>query len=110
MLVDLNARNIPRSAIFNVRRLSEPGLGIVPRSSFTIARGDRVYGIGSCFARAVGNILCGKGREVSFGGLYHRYNAFNILQTLRWGLATETFGPEHLVRLDDGRWFDPHGL
>ncbi len=109
MLLDLNARNLPRAAIFNGRRFSEPDLGICGEPSFTIARGDRVYGIGSCFARAVGNMLAQAGYPVTFGGLYHRYNIFNILQTVRWGLEGG-FGPEHLIELENGQWYDPHGL
>jgi hypothetical protein len=111
MLLDRNARNLSRSAIFNGRRFSEPDLGITPRATFQIGPSDAVYGVGSCFARAVANIMIGRGQPVTFGGLYHRYNVFNILQTIRWALNSDAggFGPEHLIRLDDGRYFDPHG-
>lgn len=111
MLLDANARNLARSAMFNARRFNEPGLGIVARPSFAIGAGDKVYGIGSCFARAVAYILANRGHSVSFGGLYHRYNTFNILQTVRWALDDgRSFSQRDLIALDDGRWFDPHGL
>jgi hypothetical protein len=108
MLLDRNARGRPRSALFNGRRFAEPALGIAATPSFTIGPRDAIYGVGSCFARAVAYIMAHRGRPVTFGGLYHRYNVFNILQTVRWALHGG-FGPEHLIPLDDGRWFDPHG-
>ncbi|MFA6044701.1 MAG: GSCFA domain-containing protein [Phycisphaerales bacterium] len=107
-MLERNARNLPRAAIFSGRRFSEPALGIAAAPSFTIAPTDAVYGVGSCFARAVAYIMAHRGQQVTFGGLYHRYNAFNILQTVQWALHGG-FGPEHLIELDNGRWFDAHG-
>src|SRR3954467_132812 len=105
MLADMNARNLPRSAMFNTRRFDEPALGIRATPSFAIGPSDKVFGIGSCFARAVAYILANMGHNVSFGGLYHRYNPLNILQTVKWGLNIgEPFGLRDLVALDDGRW------
>lgn len=108
MLLDRNARNIPRAAIFNGRRFAEPGLGIEAKPSFSILPTDSIYGVGSCFARAVAYIMAHRGQPVTFGGLCHRYNIFNILQTMRWALEGG-FRPEHLLKMDDGRIFDPHG-
>ncbi|MBI1190522.1 MAG: hypothetical protein GC200_07580 [Tepidisphaera sp.] len=107
-MLENNARSLPRGAIFNGRRFSLPALGIEATPSFAIERTDAVYGVGSCFARAVAYIMAHRGQNVTFGGLYHRYNAFNILQTLKWALKGG-FGPEHLIQMDNGRVFDPHG-
>src|SRR5258705_647589 len=111
MLVDINAQNLGRSALFSMRRFDEPGLGIEATPSFAIAPTDKVYGIGSCFSQAVAHTLSDLGHDMSFGGLCHGHNPLNILRTLRWGLDEgRSFGEEHLARLDDGCWFDPHGL
>ncbi len=111
MLHSLTGRMLPRSALFSHRRFREPDLGIRPAPSFRIAPSDRVFCMGSCFARAVGRMLNDAGVNNTFAGLTHRYNIFNMLQTIRWAMAPEeatTRLTDHLVQLDSGRWFDPH--
>ncbi|MCA9300633.1 MAG: GSCFA domain-containing protein, partial [Phycisphaerales bacterium] len=106
-LLSGNAFGRPRSSLFSPRRFRDPTLGIQACPTFRITNDDRVLCMGSCFARAVGRMLRESGIASTFAGQTHRYNAFTILQALRWA-TTETFEPRHLVVLDDGRVYDPH--
>jgi hypothetical protein len=111
MLYTLSARGLPRSALFSHRRFGRADLGIRAAPSFGIEPADRVFCMGSCFARAVGRMLHDAGVHATFAGLTHRYNIFNMLQTVRWAMTPApalASIDDHLVPLTDGRWFDPH--
>lgn len=97
----------PRSAVFSPRRFDSPTLGITHVPSFTIGAMDRVFCIGSCFARAVQRMLLERGVASDFGGLSHRYNTFVIEQTIRWAFESG-LNESHFVRMQDGSWFDPY--
>ena len=100
------AFTIPRSAVFSPRRFDKPGLGIVAERSFTISHSDRVFCIGSCFARAVQRMLQQCQIQSTFAGLTHRYNIFTIEQSCRWAFD-ESLTPDHFIKLSDGTFFDP---
>lgn len=93
---------------------------------FTIGSDDRIFAIGSCFARHVEGAL----RALNFRvesltdafddlavagsrntpiGFMNKYNAESILNELRWALEPGAgFPAAALVPLGDGQWDDPH--
>lgn len=93
---------------------------------FSISPEDRVFAIGSCFARGIERALIQQGFNVqsvtsAFDdctlqypgttplGATNRYSTFSILDELSWGLDPSAVFPEEaLVRLDERRWVDPH--
>ncbi len=94
-------------------------------SSLQISREDRVFALGSCFARGIETALQRLGfavasRTTRFDALplrgsgwahdyTNRYNPWSIANELRWSLDPEVeFPAEALQQLPDGRWFDPH--
>lgn len=112
---------------FAVQRLGRGAFlpRIVPEFSFD--RSERLFAIGSCFARGIENYLAGKGYriesaarefddfELSTGdrgtqlGFTNKYNTYAILYSLQWGLDPEVSFPEGaLAQLDDETWIDPH--
>jgi hypothetical protein len=107
-------------------RLSERFFVPVVSKTFSLHRSDRVYTIGSCFARGLESALRHRGFRVesaggdfsSFGGLRpglgpagftNRYTPPAILNELRWALdPSSPFPVEALVPLEDGTFADPH--
>ena len=106
-LLGRNALGLPRGAVFRAARFDRPTLGIEHTAPFGIGPEHRVLCIGSCFARAVGQMLERAGVESTFAGLTHRYNPLNIAQTLDWALHGG-MTDQHFVELQSGRWFDPY--
>lgn len=94
---------------------------------------ERIFTIGSCFARAVEVVLPARGicvesavREIPFQpdpkkprygkeykytrSLFNLYNTFSIRNSLEWGLDQASSFPEDaLLRVKDNFWTDPHG-
>jgi hypothetical protein len=108
-------------------RLAQPFFVPVVERSFTLRRTDRVYTIGSCFARGLESALQHRGFQVesaagdfsSFVGGTHdgmgsngftnRYTPPSILNELRWALdPASPFPVEALVPLEDGTYADPY--
>jgi hypothetical protein len=96
------------------------------RPEFTVDPRDRVFTIGSCFARNVEGALHSLGMDVAsrtdaFDGhamrdtgeprsFTNKYNTEAIRNELRWALEDRGgFPPEAVVRMPDGRFQDPHG-
>jgi hypothetical protein len=87
---------------------------------------DRVYAIGSCFARGLEKSLIGRNmvvesaapefaklqpvnNKVSGLGFTNKYNTFSILNELRWALDPEAVFPmKSIVQVTDSVWCDPH--
>ena len=95
------------------------------RPEFSIDRSDRVFAIGSCFARNVEASLHALGftvdsltdaldefpvdaRRNTPIGYMNKYNAESIYNELRWALTDTGFPTEALVPREDGLWEDPH--
>jgi hypothetical protein len=101
--------------------------------TFSVHRDDRVYAIGSCFAREIEKALVRRGFAVEslspkfdtiaeeFGvagggvrggsplGFTNKHNPFAILHDLRWALdPASPFPVEALIPLEDGTYADPH--
>jgi len=92
---------------------------------FKLKREDKLFAIGSCFARGVELALLGKKMEVlsratefdSFPtmnnqsnlGFTNKYNTFSIYNELRWALdPAAEFARESLVDVGNGIFYDPH--
>lgn len=95
------------------------------RGEFTISREDRVFAIGSCFARGVEDALASLGMDVASRtdafdqypmrvvgwpqGFTNKYNTEAIRNELRWTLEPgEEFPRGALVRLPEGTFQDPY--
>ncbi|MEW6441347.1 MAG: GSCFA domain-containing protein [bacterium] len=96
------------------------------RPGFAIRPEDKLYAIGSCFARGVELAMAQRGFAVeslsrAFDeeplrnermralGFTNRYSTASILDELTWALDPEASFPERsLIRLDDDHWVDPH--
>jgi hypothetical protein len=107
------------------QRLRQPLFtpAIIP--GFKLRREDKIFAIGSCFARGVEHALIGQKMDVlskatefeSFPainnemklGFTNKYNTFSIHNELRWALdPTAKFPWESLVDIGDGIFYDPH--
>src|SRR6266516_951588 len=92
---------------------------------FKLKREDKLFAIGSCFARGIEAALVGKKMEVlsaakefdSFRtrnnetnlGFTNKYNTFSIYNELRWALdPAAEFPRESLVDIGNGIFYDPH--
>jgi hypothetical protein len=93
---------------------------------FKLQRDDKVYAIGSCFARGLENSLIARkiavesaapefarlqpvNREASGLGFINKYNTFSILNELRWALDPNAVFPvDSIVQVTDMTWSDPH--
>ena len=106
-VINLEHYQFGPAAVFDNARFAQGDLGIAIEPSFRIARGERVLVMGSCFARRVGEVLRALGFEASDGGLNFKYNAFAMLQEVRWCLEGG-FGPAQILCAPDGRWLNPH--
>ena len=93
---------------------------------FKLQRDDKVYAIGSCFARGLESSLISRkiavesaaaefarlqpaNREPSGLGFINKYNTFAILNELRWALDPNAVFPvESIAQVTEATWFDPH--
>ncbi len=92
---------------------------------FKLQREDKIFAIGSCFARGVESALIGQKMDVlsrtaefdSFPalnnehklGFTNKYNTFAMCNELRWALDPHAkFPRESLVDIGDGIFYDPH--
>ncbi|MBK7645400.1 MAG: GSCFA domain-containing protein [Planctomycetes bacterium] len=95
------------AAVFDPARFELCDLGIALEPSFRIGRAERILVMGSCFAVRVAQALRALGLDASDGGLQLKYNAFSMLQELRWCLSGG-FGAAHVLFTPEGRWVNPH--
>ena len=96
---------------------------IIPQ--FRVARDDKVFAIGSCFARGVEAALIRQGMQVlsktaefdSFprvrnenpGGFVNKYNVFSIYNELYWALdPAAEFPCQSIVPVGNNLYYDPH--
>src|SRR5215218_10219000 len=98
--------------------------GITPE--FKLRRDDKLFAIGSCFARGIEMALLALKMEVVSAasefasmqparagvtglGFTNKYNTFSIYNELRWALDPEAASPrESIVDVGDGLFCDPH--
>jgi hypothetical protein len=107
------------------QRLREPLFAPAISPGFKIEREDKIFAIGSCFARGVELALIGQKMDVlskaaefdSFPtinselalGFTNKYNTFSIYNELRWALdPAAEFPRQSLVDLGNGIFYDPH--
>jgi GSCFA family len=95
------------AAVFDPERFAQGDLGIALEPSFRIARDETVFVMGSCFAQRVADALRVLGFDASDAGLNHKYNAFAMLQELRWSLEGG-FGAAQILNAPERGWTDPH--
>ena len=97
---------------------------VIPK--FKLRHDDKVYAIGSCFARGIENALAARNmivesaapeftklqpanRESSGLGFLNKYNTYSILNELRWALDPNAVFPrDSIVQLTETTWYDPH--
>jgi len=107
------------------QRLREPLFSPAISPGFKIEREDKIFAIGSCFARGVELALIDQKMDVlskaaefdSFPilndelalGFTNKYNTFSIYDELRWALdPAAEFPSQSLVDLGNGIFYDPH--
>ena len=107
------------------QRLCEPLFTPAISPGFKLQPEDKVFAIGSCFARGIEWALLGEGMEVlsravefdSFPaindelklGFTNKYNTFSIYNDLRWALDPNAEFPRNsVVNLGNGTFYDPH--
>jgi hypothetical protein len=107
------------------QRLREPLFSPAISPGFKIEHEDKIFAIGSCFARGVENALIDQKMDVlskaaefdSFPilndelalGFTNKYNTFSIYDELRWALdPAAEFPRQSLVDLGSGIFYDPH--
>jgi len=107
------------------QRLREPLFEPAISPGFKMEREDKVFAIGSCFARGVElalidqkmDVLSKAGEFDSFPtmnrelalGFTNKYNTFSIYNELRWALdPAAEFPRQSLVDLGNGIFYDPH--
>ena len=107
------------------QRLREPLFAPAISPGFRMQREDKIFAIGSCFARGVELALIGQKMDVlsktaefdSFPamngelalGFTNKYNTFSIYNELRWALdPAAEFPRQSLVDLGNGIFYDPH--
>ncbi len=96
------------------------------RSGFKMRPDDKLFAIGSCFARGIEAALLARKIEVlsaapefaSFQpvtqdvtalGFTNKYNTYSIYNELRWALDPEAcFPKDSIVDVDNGNAYDPH--
>lgn len=108
-------------------RLRHEGFLPVMKPDFRIRRDDRLFAMGSCFARGIELVLKARGfhvesaasdfdnfeiidnRKVTPLGFTNKYTTFSMLNELSWALDPDAAFPESsLVDLDAGTCIDPH--
>jgi hypothetical protein len=93
---------------------------------FKLQRDDKVYAIGSCFARGLESTLMSRkiavesaapefarlqpaNKEPTGLGFINKYNTFSILNELRWALDPDAVFPVNsIAQVTKTAWFDPH--
>jgi hypothetical protein len=122
-----------------VRRRIETG-GLMPvqhTPRFTFTRDQKIFTMGSCFARRIEKVLEARGlplllsghgvpaehfeswdpaKRIGGGvpagrlsrGALHKYNAHSMVHELRRVLRGATYPQEGLIEMSPGAWFDPH--
>lgn len=107
------------------QRLREPLFSPAISPGFKMQREDKIFAIGSCFARGVELALIGQKMDVlsrtaefdSFPsmngelplGFTNKYNTFSIYNELCWALdPAAEFARDSLVDLGNGIFYDPH--
>lgn len=93
---------------------------------FKLQRDDKVYAIGSCFARGLECALIRRkmavesaapefarlqpvNKKLSGLGFINKYNTFSILNELRWALDPDAVFPvESIAQVTETTWSDPH--
>ena len=108
------------------RRLSQPFFtpGVSP--GFRIGKDDRLFAMGSCFARGVEKAMAARGFEVASMakefdrfevvndsvtglGFTNKYSTYSILNEIRWAIdPASEFPIRSIVEIDNGLWIDPH--
>jgi hypothetical protein len=108
------------------QRLQQSWFSPTITPKFKLRHDDRVYAIGSCFARGLENSLIARkitvesaapefaklqpvNKEVTGLGFTNKYNTFSILNELRWALDPKAVFPvESIVQVTERTWSDPH--
>jgi len=100
--------DVPARSVFDPARFDLQDLGIDVRPSFSIRPEDRIFVIGSCFAREIDTAMTRAGFRVAGGALGNKYNTLSMLQAVRWMLGEAAFDASLVAEMADGRWFDGH--
>ena len=108
------------------QRLQSQFLTPLIQPDFKVRRSDKLFAIGSCFARGIEGALLGRkfdvvsaapefaslatiGPQVTGLGFTNRYNTYSIANELGWALDPSAEFPEaSIVDLSDGLAYDPH--
>ena len=109
------------------QRLRQPRFSPVVQVQFRIRREDKLFAIGSCFARGIENALKARGFQVESAardfeqfhtkqgqrvtalGFTNKYTTYSMLNELSWALDPSARFPEaSLVDLGAERCIDPH--
>ena len=108
------------------QRLRRPLFEPVIRPGFKIRADDKLFAIGSCFARGIERSLLHHNfdvvsaapefaalqpanKEMTGLGFTNKYNTFSIYNELRWALdPTAEFPRDSIVEVDGGLFWDPH--
>ncbi len=108
------------------QRLGQPLFTPRVTPAFKIRRNDKLFAIGSCFARGIEKALLSRQMEVASAakefqalettgpqvtglGFTNKYNTFAIRNELEWALDPKARFPEQsIVELADGVCYDPH--
>lgn len=98
---------MPPHSVFTADRLVSHPVQLNIQPGFRIDPSDRIFVIGSCFAREIHKALSTRRFEVGGESLGNKYSAFGILQTIRWALEGG-FHERHILPMTDGGWVDPH--
>lgn len=98
---------MPPHSVFTADRLVSHPVQLKIQPGFQIAQSDRIFVIGSCFAREIHKSLSARRFRVGGESLGNKYSAFGILQTLRWALEGG-FHERYVLPTTDGGWVDPH--
>lgn len=113
--------------LFASQRLGKQVFRPVIRPVFEISKDDKLFAMGSCFARGIETALKDRGfvmesaatefdhfetiggRRLNPLGFTNKYTTYSMLNELRWALDPEAQFPEaSLVDLDGGICIDPH--
>jgi hypothetical protein len=111
---------------FAFQRLRQPLFQPAITPQFKMKREDKLFAIGSCFARGIENALMGQkmevlsaapefaslptaNKEVTGLGFTNKYNTFSIYNELRWALdPAAEFPCDSIAKIDDELCCDPH--
>jgi hypothetical protein len=115
------------SGPYACQRLRQPRFSAAVDPVFRISRQDRLFAIGSCFARGIESALKARGfrvesaakdfdqfstvgdKKVTAIGFTNKYTTFSMLNELSWALDPAAVFPEaSLVDIDAQRCIDPH--